>query len=189
MAIRSLLGAACLVFSGVTAQGEDLTVNAGDVLSAVSGYQNSDYYRAVLVNSEDDANLYIFSRDNWEMQLEAFAPGIAYTDIGGTDASLSTTDSGALQVKSENIAIGRHRWKQTLTIVHRGGRFVVGGYTYSFYDTLEVDENGEVVTGFCDVNLLTGKGEKDDKPIRTRFKPVPVTDWRADMGPPECTWQ
>ncbi|OJJ09131.1 hypothetical protein BKI51_21905 [Alphaproteobacteria bacterium AO1-B] len=51
---------------------------------------------------------------------------------------------------------------------------MVGGYTYSFYDTLAVDANGDVLTGECDVNLLTGKGFKDGKPFRTSFRSVPV---------------
>jgi hypothetical protein len=170
------------------ASADEPKVSVASVLSAVSGYQDSNYYKAVLVSGEEDADLYLFSRDGWDFTLEAYAPGIAVTGIGGTDASLSTAENGALRLQSENIAIGRHRWQQRLTIVHRDGRFVVGGYTYSFYDTLAVDANGDVLTGECDVNLLTGKGFKDGQPIRTNFRSVPVKKWRADMGPPECEW-
>ncbi|WP_395175211.1 hypothetical protein [Roseibium alexandrii] len=164
-------------------------VSVASVLSVVSGYQDSNYYKAVLVKGEEDADLYLFSRDGWDLILEAYAPGIVVTGIGGTDASLSTAENGALRVHSENIAIGRNRWQQTLTIVHRDGQYVVAGYTYSFYDTLAVDANGDVLTGECDVNLLTGKGFKDSQPFRTNLRSVPVTKWRADMAPPECEWE
>ncbi|QDG78454.1 hypothetical protein [Labrenzia sp. PHM005] len=188
MILRSLCITA-LILLPATAHSGDLTVNAGDVISAVSGYQNGDYYRAVLVNNDGDADLYLFSRDINEIHLEATAPGIAVTGIGGSDAALTTTDKGALKVQSENIAIGRHRWQQTLTIFHRNGRFVVAGYTYSFYDTLAVDANGEVLTGECDVNLLTGKGFLDGKAIRTNLKALPVSEWSMDTSPPECSWE
>lgn len=183
------LGVFALLLSAGIAHGNDLTVNAGNVLSAVSGYQNGDYYRAVLVNNDGGADLYIFSRDINEIHLETAAPAIAVTGIGGSDASLTMTESGALRVNSENIAIGRHRWQQTLTIVRRGGRFVVAGYTYSFYDTLAVDANGEVLTGECDVNLLTGKGFMDGKAIRSSLKAPPVSEWTMDTSPPECAWE
>ena len=177
-----------LLLSGTSLHAEDRLIPASSVLSAVSGYQNGQYFRAILAQGKEDADLHVFSRDGWDMVPEAFAPGIAVTGIGGSDASLDTTEQGSLLVRSENIAIGRHRWQQTLTIVKRDGQFLVGGYTYSFYDTLEVDANGEVVTGNCDLNLLTGKGEKDGKSIRTRFKARPVSEWSADMSPSECSW-
>jgi hypothetical protein len=186
---KPALSALAFLLAVSTAHGADLTVDVADVLSAVSGYQDGDYYRAVLVRGEEDADLYVFSRDGWDLTLEAHAPGIAVTGIGGTDASLTSTETGALKVNSENIGIGRHRWQQTLTIVKRDGRFVVAGYTYSYYDTLAVDANGEVLTGDCDVNLLTGKGIKDGRPFRTSFKRLPVSDWRAGMNPPECEWE
>ncbi len=188
--IRSLLGVLLLALLPETAFAKkNLNIDVSKVISAVSGYQGGDYFRAVLVNTDGDADLYLFSRDLNEVHLEAYVPGITVTGIGGTDASLTTTENGSLKVNSENIAIGRHRWQQTLTIVRRDGRFVVAGYTYSFYDTLSVDTNGDVLTGECDVNLLTGKGFLDGEPIRTTLKALPASNWTMDTSPPECSWE
>lgn len=186
--MKLYLATLCIVLSTLSADAGDVTVRAADVLSAVSGYQNGGYFKAVLVQGEEDADLYIFGRDGWDMHLEAHAPGIAFTGIGGSDASLAVSEQGDLQVRSENIAIGRHRWQQILTVARRDGRFIVAGFTYSYYDTIESDEKGEVKNGQCDLNLLTGEGEKDGEAIKTRFKPVAVTKWTAETRPPECTW-
>ncbi|MEM7068911.1 MAG: hypothetical protein AAF478_08505 [Pseudomonadota bacterium] len=160
------------------------------VLSAVSDYQDSTYYRAILVQGQEDADLYIFTRPDYEnFVLTVRAPNIAITGIGGTDAYLKRNEAGNLQVISQNSAIGRHRWEQILTIVYRNEQFIVGGYTYSYYDTLEVDENGEVLTGECDVNLLTGKGIIDGEKFQTKLKAFPVKEWTFETAPNECSWE
>lgn len=48
-------------------------------------------------------------------------------------------------------------------IVYWDGMFFVGGFIYFFVDMLVCDDNGEVLIGFCDFNLLLGKGVSNDK--------------------------
>jgi len=74
-------------------------------------------------------------------------------------------------------------YETTLTIVHRGGDFLVAGFTYSW-------ETREGV-GSCDINFLTGKGVRSrdmakPKPVRARFAPVRLVDWSADKEPKVC---
>jgi hypothetical protein len=85
-----------------------------------------------------------------------------------------------------NESIGRDRWRQTLTVAWRDDTFVLAGFTYSWYDTLDPEKSGT-----CDVNLLTGKGERTKGTFlrsiefRTKSRGGPIDMW--DGNPPaEC---
>lgn len=121
------------------------------------------------------------------IQLPASMPivarGIAWDGGGpGRTPELSLAPNGSLRITSMNESIGRDRWRITLTIAHRQGSTRVAGYTYSWYDTLENDNNG-----VCDLNLLTGKGtlevNGDQRPTTTALKPLPVTEWHEEQVP------
>lgn len=104
----------------------------------------------------------------------------------GQEPRLELTKHGSLLVISENSAIGRNRWEQVLTLAFRDGAMRVAGYTFRWYDTLNLDD-----IGTCDLNLLSGNGEitlgQDDKTTRitVQTRALPVTDWPEDM-PAEC---
>lgn len=104
----------------------------------------------------------------------------------GQQPRLEITPHGSLLVISENSSIGRNRWEQVITLAYRNNALRVAGFTYRWYDTLNLDDNG-----VCDLNLLSGKGEitlgQDDTPktIRLTTKSRPVTEWPSDM-PKEC---
>ncbi|PVB60916.1 hypothetical protein [Labrenzia sp. 011] len=153
---------------------------AGSATVPVDGDINR--FRAVLAETEEGADLFIYTDagNGWEQTVHArdiVWRGGSY----GQEPWLEATEHGSLKLYSENSAIGRDRWEQVLTIAYRGGRFVIAGYTYSHYDTLDPDNSGQ-----CDVNLLTGKGILDGKSFRTSLKTPAVGDWTMDMGPPEC---
>ena len=45
--------------------------------------------------------------------------------------------------------------------------------------------------GGCDINYLAGKGTvskdlEDGKPIKGKFRPVPLKDWSSDKRPKAC---
>ncbi|NBO18628.1 MAG: hypothetical protein EBV03_05250 [Proteobacteria bacterium] len=106
--------------------------------------------------------------------------------VGSDDSVISTdfslTPRGSLDINSGNTAWGRDRWSETLTIAYRGGQFVVAGYTYSAYDTLDLDKSF-----ICEVNLLTGKGTLNQKNFNTTAKPIPFKDWNdSEHRPREC---
>ena len=72
-------------------------------------------------------------------------------------------------------------YSTTLTIVYRGGEFLVGGYTYD-WETRDT-------AGTCDINFLTGKGtlldgiEGPGEPMADKFMPVKLADWSETRGP------
>ena len=106
------------------------------------------------------------------ISLEAKGKGsLAITSCFGCGASKSTED--------------------TLTVVYRGGKFLVGGYSRS-WDWNQHTSNGvETTLGECDINYLTGKATaskdlEEGKPIKGRFKPVLLKDWSTEQRPKAC---
>ena len=75
-------------------------------------------------------------------------------------------------------------YETTLTIVDRGGKFLVAGVTYD-WDTREG-------MGSCDINFLTGRGvvsrglNGKSKPIKGKFRPVRLADWSDEIVSKAC---
>ena len=129
-----------LAATSSAAQADPVLVPAASVSSVAVGDMDGDYYRyrALLVETDDGADLYIYVQGSDGMRLAARAPSIAWRGrMFGQEPRLEVAKNKSLKVISENASIGRDRWEQTLTIAYRGGRFVVAGYTYSYYDTLD----------------------------------------------------
>ena len=112
--------------------------------------------------------------------------------VGGSAGQipeLALADNGSLQLISMNEAIGRGRWRLTLTIAYRQGAYRVAGFTYLWRDTIDLSDNG-----ICDANLLTGKGEvaRNSAPkhgFKAPIAALPVTEWLSDqvpVPPDEC---
>jgi hypothetical protein len=116
------------------------------------------------------------------------ARDIAWRGGIGQQPELSLAENGSVRLTSGNDSIGRGRWHLTLTIAYRRGAYRVAGYTYDWYDTLELADNG-----ICDLNLLSGKGIRQidggrQHPIRTSLSALPVTEWTDSIPvPPECS--
>ena len=112
------------------------------------------------------------------------ARDIAWAGGIGQKPELSLAPNGSVRLTSMNEAIGRNRWRLTLTIAYREGAYRVAGYTYSWYDTLNLPDRGT-----CDLNLLTGRGvltlaERPERAVRTDLRARPVTDWTDDAPRP-----
>lgn len=103
--------------------------------------------------------------------------------MAGTEPSMSATPRGSLILVFQNDSVGRDRWRQQLTIAVRNGALVVAGYTYTARDTLD-PKNGFT----CDVNLLSGKGQRNGKPFTVPTTPLPLADWNDTTIPPECAF-
>jgi hypothetical protein len=101
--------------------------------------------------------------------------------IYGQEPSIKATDSGSILVTTHNDAIGRDRWRQVLTIAYRAGDFIVAGFTYEYYDTLDLERHGS-----CDLNLLSGKGVVNDKPVKVDPLRTTLKDWQDETGFKAC---
>jgi len=98
--------------------------------------------------------------------------------------ALRSNDKGSLVVVYGRG--GSNDYENTLTIVHRGGQFLVAGYS-SQWDT----RRG---IGSCDINFLSGKGfaskgiDGKNKPLRGKFSALKLADWSSDNIPKACWW-
>jgi|GEM_PF-989863 len=170
--------------SGAGAIAQEAMVPAAAIAGAETVQVDGDIYRyrAVLAEADEGADLYIYTDAGEGWKQAVLAKNIVWRGgMYGQEPSMEAQEHGSLKIISENSAVGRDRWEQVLTIAYRGGEFLVAGYTYSYYDTLDPDANG-----LCDVNLLTGKGVLNGKAFMTTLGAIPARSWTMDTRPPEC---
>jgi hypothetical protein len=157
------------------------TIVAASVIAVLTADWTGDggIDRALLVdNGGGYADLLIFSDLDSRMELAAESRSVAWLGHAwGTLPELGLSSTGALQVTAMNEAVGRHRWRETLTIVYRNQQFLVGGYTYSSYDTLDPDSWRD-----CDVNLITGQGIANGSSVKSPIRAMPIEKWSAEMA-------
>lgn len=163
-----------------------------DILDAAIGDWNKD-------GREDLALLAVTDRDDMQVGLYVYLRG-AETDgrlltlvltvpdkiwgarggeggAFGQEPSIKALANGSIAITTQNFGIGRERWEHTLSLAYRDGRFLVAGLTFSSFDSLQEEEP---LT--CDLNLLTGRGIVNDKPVR--FAPLSLTfdRWETTSG-------
>lgn len=105
--------------------------------------------------------------------------------------NLESKSMGSLSVTSCFGCGAIKSTEETLTIVHRRGKFLVGGYSRNWDWNQQRSSGVETTLGDCDINYLTGKGTvskdlEEGKPIKGKFKPVPLKDWSSEMRPKAC---
>jgi len=116
------------------------------------------------------------------------AQDIAWIGGPGQEPELGLAPNGSVTLTSKNDSVGRNRWFLTLTIAWRDNAYRVAGYTYTWYDTLDL-----AAYGVCDINLLTGRGtarigDAAAQPVTVPRGATAVTDWKeaAFRLPPAC---
>lgn len=176
------------LFSVVAYAADEATLQK--VLSSATVDFNEDggFDRVVLVEGDDDADIYIFlsnfNRSSMQYESKLALKKEAFVFSGGMwgqQPSLEVAGNGSLIVKSMNESVGRARWELTLTVVYRHFEFLVAGITYSYRDTVDPEAGGN-----CDLNLLTGKGTRNDKPVKVTTKVINVADWSEERLPEAC---
>lgn len=188
----ALFAFAALAFDALAFPARAETPAYQKVLSAVTldftGAGAQD--RAVLVqNDNSGADLYLYlvkddTKGDGDLALAQTKAGIAFSGgMWGQLPSLETNGKGSLLVKSMNDSVGRDRWSQTLTIVYRDKQFLIGGISYTARDTLDPKAGGT-----CELNLLTGKGLRNGKPVQGKPAPIRLADWADDKLPKECSF-
>ncbi len=164
-ALSLLTPAGIAVSSAQDASGT--TISPDQIFSVATGDWNKDEAQDAVVMIETGEQefdvLFYLTDKNQRLKLHDYVKSMVWgaTTMYGQEPFVSTRENGSLMITSQNSAIGRDRWEENLTIVYRQNQFIVAGFSYSSYDTLDPDGGGS-----CDLNLLTGKGMVNDKAIR-----------------------
>jgi len=118
--------------------------------------------------------------------LATQAPSLIWVGGIGQQPELSINARGELQIISMNIAIGRDRWHQTLTIAYDGDQFLLVGFGYDWYDPIDLAIQGE-----CAIILGTGQGllilgfDRTETRFQIAPRIVEIQNWQPNI-PDEC---
>lgn len=133
---------------------------------------------SLIDNYEGSVDLVISQGD-----VKVVAKEIAWLGGFGQEPYLDLAQNGSVQLHSGNESVGRNRWTQTLTIAYRKYAYRVAGYTYSWYDTLDLDDFGS-----CDINLLNGRGilanGETKTNVSTDYPALNVVSWAIEQTIP-----
>lgn len=161
------------------------------IVSAATGDWDKDGNAdlAMLVSpgadSDEDNAVYIYlnNGDTGALTLKTIAPNKIWGNLAmaGQVPSVTALPNGSILITSHNDAVGRDRWEQKLTVAYRNFDFVVAGYTYTSYDTLDPDNTSD-----CDFNVLTGKGKSNGRAVSVPGKLIFLKDWNDDSGQTAC---
>jgi len=183
-----LVSVGLLPATGVLAQ----SFPAERIVAGASGDWNKDGATdlALLVapGSDDEVvgiYLYVTESDRGLLRLVTAAPDKVWGNtrldgLYGREPAITALANGSIAVMSQNSSIGRDRWEKTLTLAYREGRFIVAGYTYSYYDTIDND------SGSCDYNVVTGKLTRDETARSVAPRTVSIEDWTDEIGSTAC---
>ncbi len=189
MLLRNLLVTG-LLFTTAFAHAE--TIETSSILSAASGDFNGDGRTDLVMlvaNKDNDViNIHFFLRDKAHDLLrpdtvarDKIEGNVSLDGSFGSDPSVEIMPNGSVAINSMNEGIGRSRWRERLTIAYRNSDFIVAGFTYDYYDTLDPEANGN-----CDLNVMTGKGKKNDTAFSAEARFIRVDDWLRDYGAEPC---
>ena len=155
--------------------------------------------RAALVQDPDSeyVSLYIYLAVGDEKPDLSRRPDFLKKQITeGSAIGLESKGERSLIVTSCFDCGANKSWKETLTVIHHGGEFLVAGYTRDWDWNSQIrkaDGEWDVETfmGGCDINFLTGKGVAsqdldEGKPLKGKFRPVKLSDWSAEKRPKAC---
>lgn len=195
--MRSIALVPLLLLAAPAASAQDFPAERVVAAAAGDWDQDGSADLAIIAQPADggdvDNGLYIYlnNADRARLDLAAALPKAIWGSLtlSGQEPELAAMANGSLQVTSKNETIGQERWRQTLTVAYRNFDFIVAGYTFSSYNTVEMDGNGENRTRSCDLNVLTGKGTADERPIATKAAFVLLRDWDDAIGQRACGYR
>lgn len=96
-------------------------------------------------------------------------------------ASLELLENGSFKVIIDHSGAGRSASLREYTISYRDEKFLLSGITVSEYDRIDPELGGS-----CDINLMTGEGERNSKAIKIKGKKLELKHVSFDWLPSEC---
>ncbi|PPD42707.1 MAG: hypothetical protein CTY15_11710 [Methylocystis sp.] len=140
----------------------------------------------LILGPKNRADLYIYRGvDKTDAPL---TPAFVKEDVtwngpkaSGRRPSLEVSDKGSLLIHSGESFNQRH-YDQTLTVVFRDNNFLIVGVTREEEGLYDYEHRRQS----CDLNLLTGKGKENGKPVRVKAQPIKLSEWSDFRLPHEC---
>lgn len=145
--------------------------------------------RAILIIDDADevADLVIMASepDDAAGQALIVARGLVWSGrMAGQEPTLSVDPDNNLTVHSQQTAIGRTIWEETLTVSEHDGEILVSGYKFASSDRITARE------GQCDWNLVSGQWtsrtsqpNSDDLMLAGKLpRTIAITDWSAQSN-------
>jgi hypothetical protein len=175
------------------------SIDTASIVSAVTGDFNKDGEKdlALLLRGEDEMDLHLLlgvTGRGYLAPTETIKGKVwGNAEPGGfvgQEPYLVELPNGSLAVHTRNDAIGRNRWEQTLTLAVRKEALIVAGFSYQWRDTLEPDN-----AGWCDINILTGKGFRETyanegdpvkSPLAIAAQQTPFSTWSDEKVISAC---
>jgi hypothetical protein len=145
-------------------------------------YQLADGERAdllIFLDVGDDA-LNVTDTPTFRKEGVALADGLRFV------LQQQATAKGSLNIITSNGFGNTFNTTETLTIVHRNGRFMVAGWAQNFYNSREEQST------HCSVNYLSGRAVRRENQgknvaLKGKFKPVRLADWNVSETPEICS--
>lgn len=96
-------------------------------------------------------------------------------------ASIELLENGSFKIVIDHSGSGRLAILREYTVSFDKGEFIVSGITISEYDRVNTEFGGS-----CDINLVTGEGEKNSKEIKIPSAKRGIASVTSDWRPLEC---
>jgi hypothetical protein len=153
--------------------------------------------RAAIVERPDSrqADLYIYQvAGDQKLDLSRQPTFLKREITEGRVDGLESRGNGSLVIISCFGCGAIKSWAETLTIVHRGGEFLVAGYARDWdWNSHMADGTVNTIMGSCEIDFLAGRGAASDglddaQPVEGTFTPVKLSDWSADERPDICNF-
>ncbi len=110
--------------------------------------------------------LYLSDSDTGRLELSAWHPRILWGNraMFGQEPSLLLDDLGRLVVVTQNTAIGRNRWQQSLTL-RWDQSWQVDAFSYDYFDTLDLEHQGRCDLDFIAQSATVVRGESQEQEV------------------------
>lgn len=155
------------------------------ILQDVNGDGVEDKVELVF-DGETDADLNIHFGVKGQDELAATPDftkkGIAFHgNKEGQNAALEAGTKATFTILSQNDTIGTERWSKALAVTFRNREFVVANLSYQ-----ERDSAGGKDADTCNVNFITGKSTRDERPFAGKSEIIALSEWEPDFLPKAC---
>lgn len=133
--------------------------------------------------------LFLSQSETGRLELNSWHPDLVWGNrqMFGQEPGLTLDDFGRLVVVSRNTAIGRGRWEQSLTLSWQQA-WQVDGFSYDYYDTLDIEQQGRCDLDFTAQNAKISRGQNQEPQSfeLAAVSPPELEDWQETFAFSVC---